>query len=359
VPACAKRSMMNQVEASYILNESAPAKVKKIVRQAIGYLLALACLYWVFYDIHFQSLWQSLPGINWWLVVLAVICDILSYVCQGLRWQQLLHTAGTITTLRATQAVYAGLFVNEILPMRIGELVRTYLVSRWLSVKFISIIPSVAIERFFDAIWLATGIIITALFVQLPKDFRNAANMLVIALVILVALFLYLLVLRRKNGSTAKEKIVAGWHPLRKLRSFIITIADGIRDIGASRLFYFSLIVSGFILIFQIIAFWLVMEAYGLNLSVWTGAAVLLLLHLGTIIPNAPSNIGTYQFFCVVGLTFFGVDKTVATGFSVVVFIILTIPLWAIGLVAIGRNGMTVKQLRNEIKGIMKKSYPL
>ena len=296
-----------------------------------------------------------MPGINWWLVALAVIFDILSYVVQGLRWQQLLHTAGTITTLRTTQAVYAGLFVNEILPMRIGELVRTYLVSRWLSVKFIAIIPSVAIERFFDALWLAAGIIITALFVQLPKDFRDAVNTLGIALVILVALFLYLLVFRSKNGNTAKEISVTGWHPLRRLHYYLSTIANGIRDIGASRLFYFSLIGSGVMLIFQIIAFWLVMEAYGLNLSVWAGSAVLLLLHLGTVIPNAPSNIGTYQFFCVVGLTYFGIDKTIATGFSVVVFIILTIPLWAIGLFAIGRSGMTVKEMRHEINGIIRK----
>ncbi len=347
--------VMNQVAPSYTLNKASPSRAKKNVRQAIGYLLALACLTWVFYDINFQSLWQSMPRINWWLVALAVIFDILSYVVQGLRWQQLLHTAGTITTLRATQAVYAGLFVNEILPMRIGELVRTYLVSRWLSVRFIAIIPSVAIERFFDALWLAAGIILTALFVQLPRDFRDAANTLGIAMVIVFTLFLYLLVFRRKNVSAAEEKNVTGWHPLRKLRYYLQTIANDIRDIGASRLFYFSLINSGVILIFQILAFWLVMEAYGLNLSVWAGSAVLFLLHLGTIIPNAPSNVGTYQFFCVVGLAFFGIDKTIATGFSVVVFIILTIPLWAIGLFAIGRSGMTVKEIRHEINGIMKK----
>ena len=347
---------MNQAAPSYTINKAAPSRAKKNIRQAIGYLLALACLTWVFYDINLPSLWQSMPGINWWLVALAVIFDILSYVVQGLRWQQLLHTAGTITTLRATQAVYAGLFVNEILPLRIGELVRTYLVSRWLSVRFIAVIPSVAIERFFDALWLAAGIIITALFVQLPRDFQDAVNTMGIAMVILVALFVYLLVFRRKNGSAAEEKIVTIWHPLRKLHCYLRMIANDIRDIGASRLFCFSLINSGVILIFQILAFWLVMEAYGLNLSVWAGSAVLFLLHLGTLIPNAPSNVGTYQFFCVVGLTFFGIDKTIATGFSVVVFVILTIPLWAIGLFAIGRSGMTVKEIRKEINGIINKS---
>jgi len=59
------------------------------------------------------------------------------------------------------------------------------------------------------------------------------------------------------------------------------------------------------------------MRAYGLGLSFWVGAAVFLILHFGTALPNAPSNVGTYQFFTVLGLTLFGIDKTTATGFSV------------------------------------------
>ena len=57
--------------------------------------------------------------------------DILSYVCQGMRWSLLLHPIGRISTFQATEAIYAGLFVNEILPMRLGEVLRIYLVSRW------------------------------------------------------------------------------------------------------------------------------------------------------------------------------------------------------------------------------------
>ena len=106
-------------------------------------------------------------------------------------------------------------------------------------------------------------------------------------------------------------------------------IADGMADIGLSRPFFGSFFSSSLILIFQILAFWLVMRAYGLQVSVWQGAAVHLIVHFGTAIPNAPSNAGTYQFFTVLGLSLFGVDKTTAAGFSVAVFIILTVPLWA------------------------------
>jgi hypothetical protein len=49
----------------------------------------------------------------------------------------------------------------------------------------------------------------------------------------------------------------------------------------------------------------LVMVSYGLRLSFWIGMAVYLIVQLGTLIPNAPANVGAYQFFCVVGLRLF------------------------------------------------------
>jgi glycosyltransferase 2 family protein len=91
------------------------------------------------------------------------------------------------------------------------------------------------------------------------------------------------------------------------------------------------------------------MRGYGLDLSVWHGFAVVLIVHVGTMLPGAPSNLGTYQFFTVVGLTQFGVDKTLAGGFSMVVFLILTIPLWALGFVAFGRSGLIWHQIRTQM----------
>lgn len=80
----------------------------------------------------------------------------------------------------------------------------------------------------------------------------------------------------------------------------------------------------------------------------------MMIVHLGTTIPSAPSNIGTYQFFCVIGLMIFGIDKTTATGFSVIVFVVLTVPLWVIGLIAINRTGMKLKDIRAEISRLFK-----
>jgi glycosyltransferase 2 family protein len=142
------------------------------------------------------------------------------------------------------------------------------------------------------------------------------------------------------------------WRPFQWISGFLDKLASGVGDIGRSRFFYSSFGISLFLLLGQILSYWFVMRAYGLTLSFWQGAAVFLIVHIGTVIPSAPSNVGTYQFFSVLGLTLFGIDKTLAVSFSVVVFLILTIPLWGIGLLVFGRLGLSLKKIQTDISSM-------
>jgi uncharacterized protein (TIRG00374 family) len=306
-----------------------------------GYLLAAICLAWVFHDVEYRNLFRNLGKTAWSLIVVAIVFDILSYACQGWRWSLLLRTKRHLTALKATQAIYAGLFVNEIIPMRMGEVLRIYLASKWIPEEFAGVVPSVLVERFFDAVWLALAIGIAILFVPLPRYLVDAEEILAIVVFAGTALFVFL-VIRKQDGGTEAELRpgLAG-----RLSSLMSGLARGLHTIGRSNLLSASFGVSFLLLFFQVLAFWLVMWGYGLRLSFWHGAAVLLIVHLGTALPGAPSNIGTYQFFTVIGLTQFGVDKTTATGFSLVVFLILTIPLWVIGVFAFGRAGLSLRGL--------------
>lgn len=335
------------------LNIIAGTKKQRHIHRVIGYVIAIACLVWIFHDLHFNQVLKTMKDINWWLIPLAVVFDILSYASQGMRWKLLLHPQGSISVIKTTQAIYAGLFTNEILPLRVGEVVRMYLVSRWMSVKFILVVPSLVMERFFDGIWLALAIGLAAIFFPLPEKLLEAEEALGVIIIVLTIIIVY--VIFRKGEKISTEDIsqpAVRWKPIRLISATIARLAIGIKDIGLSKHFYLSFFVSSGIWIFQLISYWLVMRAYGIHLSIFAGTVVFLILHLGTAIPNAPSNVGTYQFFTIVGLSLFNVDKTVATGFSLVVFFILTVPLWIIGLYAIGKTGMTFSSIRNEIKHI-------
>jgi len=318
----------------------------------LGYGIAGLCLLWVFHDFRIGELLRSVKTINWWWVAAAVFFDIFSYVCQGMRWSMLLSPIARIRTLQAIQAIYAGLFVNEILPMRVGEVLRAYLVSRWASIYFSAVIPSILVERFFDAIWLALLFGITVLGVPLPKYLVDVEEILGFGVLAATALFIYLVFYKQSDGTVLSNNARRQPGIIRWAIKIIAEMAEGVRGIGRSRFFYAALGVSMFLLLGQILSYWFVMLAYGLKLSFWHGAAILLIVHVGTAIPGAPSNLGTYQFFTVVGLTLFGVDKTLAASFSLIVFLILTIPLWAIGLLVFSRLGLNLRMIRTEIASL-------
>jgi uncharacterized protein (TIRG00374 family) len=329
-------------------------KIWLFSKRRLGYLLAIICLIWLFHDLQWDRFFHQLTRIHWAWIGPAVLCDLLSYVCEGLRWHLLLRPLGILSPLRTTQAIYAGLFTNEILPLRMGELVRTYLVSRWLQLKFTAIVPSIIIERLFDGLWLAMGIGLTTIFVNLPADLLDAADIFGIIILIMTLLFIVLLAVGEKFFPAAGSQIPADRNLVQRLGAILDKFITGIKTIGLTPGFYAALFISSLVLIFQIGALWLMMHAYGLKLSLWIGAAVLIIEHLGNVIPNAPSNVGTYQFFIVLALSIFGVDKTTATGFSIVVFILLSIPYWLLGLVAVSLTGMKFKDIRSEVSKIRK-----
>ena len=333
------------------------------LRAALGYALAAACLVWVLHDYDFHDLLRRVAGMNLWLVAAAVLCDVLSYVCQGARWRLLLRPFGSISVWRCTQAVYAGLFTNEVMPMKPGDLVRAYLVSRWMSVRLVTVAATILVERLFDGVWLAAGSLLVVIFLPLPRKLVEAGDVFGVAVLILLVLFIFTAfggggaaadegdigrAGQEAAVSVAPEGESAGRRVSRLVSALLARLRVELRSIGRTREAPLALALSLAMVLLQAFSFWLVMRAYGLRLPLLAGAAVFLIVHLGTVVPGAPANVGTYQFFTVLGLTLFGVDKTAAAGFSLVVFALLTVPLWAIGFWALGRSGVTLTDVRDE-----------
>ena len=314
------------------------------VKLALAYIFATACLVWVFHDVHPRQLLVTMSIANWWFVALAIIIDVLTYVLQGIRWKLLLAPVGCLSTLRATQGIYAGLFTNELVPLRFGELVRAFLVSRWLSSGFTAVGPSMVVERFLDALWLAAGVGLAAIFVRLPKNLIRAADGL--GGMVLLAALLFLCMVFRHDKEQKWSEPGSSSRVLSALSRFVSRLARGFHDIGFSCRLYLAALLSAGMLACQVLALWFMMLAGRIELSLAAGAIVVLVVRLGTAIPNAPANIGTFQFFSVLALSLFGVEKTVAAGFSIVYFLVLTVPLWIIGLLAISHTGMSLSTIR-------------
>ncbi len=309
------------------------------LKLAAVWLFAAACLALALRGVDGRAFLQGLAGIHWGWVAAGIAFDVLSYVSQGWRWRMLLEPGGRLSTLKATQAIYAGLFTNEVLPLRLGEVVRAYLASRWTGLGLSAIAPTLALERLMDGLWLVAGVAAATVFVPLPGYLQTGAWLLAAMLAAGVIALIVLLV--RKPA-----------HPPRTRLGMLLREMSGqVREASRTGALWRSAAASGMLLGGQILAFWCIQRACSLPPGLLVAAVVLLVVRLGTVIPNAPANVGSYQFFVVVGLSLFGVDRSAAAVFSVVVFVLLTVPLWALGFLAIRASGTTFAQLRRAAVG--------
>ncbi|MFN7932676.1 MAG: lysylphosphatidylglycerol synthase transmembrane domain-containing protein [Bryobacteraceae bacterium] len=270
------------------------------------------------------ALWAALRGLEWtvfrnqlrsldwrWLV-LAVLLDIASYVTQGLRWRFLLNGA---TMWQTTRAIYAGLFCNEVVPLRPGEAVRAWLASRDLRVGILSIAPTILAERLMDGLWLAAALLAALSIAPLSTQLVHVVWIVTgtVALLILVAL------------SVGRARLPSLPQALRNSR---------------------ALAISGCFLLTQGLAFWAVGRASHLGLDIAAAFVVMLVVRIGTLIPGAPANLGTHQFSTVLGLSLYGIPQAASASYALVVFVVLTAPLLAIGFLACVHAGLNWQSIR-------------
>jgi uncharacterized membrane protein YbhN (UPF0104 family) len=126
----------------------------------------------------------------------------------------------------------------------------------------------------------------------------------------------------------------------------LAVIIDGLHAMGNVKTIAATLGLSLLYLLLQILSVYCLMLAYDLGLGFWAASAVLIITRLGTAIPNAPGNVGLYQAVAVLALGLFNVDPTHAKVFSLVLFVVLTMPLLIGGMVAVRLSGLSLKSLR-------------
>lgn len=324
-----------------------PEKRSRILR-IVGYVLAVLALGWVLHDFHIVQALRELAAVNWKWVLVGMGFDVLSYGVQALRWKWLLHPFGKVKLTHAIRAVYAGLFANLIFPLRPGELLRSYLISNSEDISLGKVFGSVGVERLVDLVIATASLAVVSLLVDLPRRFRRVADTLGIVTLVLLAIVVIVIYFLEVKLAQNPE---FGRGP-RKLPGRLMSALLGLHSMGTAVSFYPAVLASLFLPACQVLGLWAMMMAYGLKLPFLAAIVVLLVINLGVSLPNAPANVGSYQFFCVLGLSVFQVEKTTATSFSIFAFLALTIPFIFLGFFGLIRSGLTLRTIRSTVKSL-------
>jgi uncharacterized protein (TIRG00374 family) len=310
-----------------------------------GYAVSVACLVWVLYGFHVKTALAHLADVTWRWVALGIALDIASYVVQALRWKLLLAPFARVKMRDAIRGVFAGLFANLVFPLRPGELLRAYLVSKAEDIELGTVVGSVLVERLIDLVVTTAGLGVMLTIVPAPLRFRHAASALGIVTLALLGLFVAMILYIEFRFGGDPRRMSGGKRMPGKLMSALM----GLHAMGTSASFYPAVFTSLLMPFCQVLALWALMKSYGMGLPFLAAVVVLFVINLGVSLPNAPANVGAYQLFCVLGLSIFEVEKTTAAGFSIFAFIMMNLPFFLLGFYAVLRSGLSVRSMREQV----------
>jgi uncharacterized membrane protein YbhN (UPF0104 family) len=290
------------------------------------------------HDVSFGDLKDDLATIDYGWVALAGAMELTVYLFQAVRWRLVLRPVVSLSFRQAVRAIYVGLFASEVLPFRGGEAVRCFLISRWTRLPFSVSVASVLIERVFDGMWLWLGLWLSLRYVELPRQLgyvNDGLGLSVLAGMVVLGLALF------RPRPPRSELRRSGW------RHHLAVLMDDLAQIGHSRYLYLALLQSLPYLLLQVIPIWAAFQAYGFDLGFGAALALMLILRLSSIIPQAPVNLGLFQILTKQFLErAYDVDPSEAARFSLVLWGVVKIMPLIAGFIALAITGAKIGELK-------------
>ena len=267
---------MNQRKNKGLINLLADPK------SIIGILISIGGIYWAFRDFHFTEFTASIQEVKIIYLFVATILLWGSVWLRALRWRWLFKKENSPSIPSLYRAELIGYFGNNVLPLRLGELLRSYIVGKENNLSKSFVIGTVVLERLMDMLVLVSLALLLILIYPLEESIRD--YIIWGGIISLFTITISIIILSRIKVIKANHKILI----------IIKQIVDGLLSIRKEMVI--PVIISSLLIwcIYWMDVF-LLQRAFQFNLS-W--AQVLMVLVISSValsIPSAPGMIGTFH----------------------------------------------------------------
>lgn len=314
-------------------------------KQIAGILISLLFIYIAFRDVNFEEFSIAIAKANYEWILPATGAMVLSFWLRGYRWKFILNPVQEVSVRSAFSATMIGYMANNILPFRIGDLVRLVVISKYSGIKKAAALGSVFIERMLDFV-MALAIFGMALisFPTLP-EWASATGYGALILFCVLLLFTFYgrnhpdLFVKINNFVTKRfsEKVRLRGEEI--VRSF----SDGLKAVHNMSQLFWLLLLSFLVWAVNVSWVWFALEIFDFNLPVSASLLVLIFILFAVSIPSAPGYIGTFHGFVIAALVFMGVDSNAARASAVVMHATNYIPVTIMGLYFMWQDNITLK----------------
>ena len=323
--------------------------MNRIIKFILGVLISVIGLYYAFRQINFWELWISIKNVNFILVILAIVILLLSNVIRAWRWQILVKPIKDVSFEPAFSSIMIGYFGNSVLPFRMGEFLRAFVVADKTSLTASTAFGTIVIERILDFI----GLSIVILLIMTVYPLTSVGGSIIIGVIVLslTAFIFFFLFGGFKSSLLVKieKSSLLRIGLLHKILPFIKNFLDGATTIRATNKLGIILLYTLIIWIMYYCSTYLATIATGIELE-WFGFGVLLIsTTLAISVPAAPGYVGTYHAAAVYILTnLFDVGRIDAQAAAIILHAVGTIPIVIIGAGYFLNNSVNFKDIKDQ-----------
>lgn len=311
--------------------------------------ITVVFLFLVLYRVDLAEVRQAFSRTDYLYLLPVSLAMCLGLVIRALRWRYMLQSKQSIGTQAAFTALMIGYLVNNLLPARLGELARAYVLRRDEGISASFSLATIFVERILDMLVIMACLVIPLPFFSYSAPMKRVT---ILGWVILgIALIVLVLVIRWEQAMTSLAVRAVGRFSTRlaeSVASILGNFVAGMRSLQG-RLLAPVFVLS--ILAWLSSAAALYLASLAMDIPIPFGGALftIALLGISMMIPASPGALGTYEFFAVSGLAFFGVERAAAISLALLLHMLQYVLTTGLGLLSLWSRGLSLQRVRTSL----------
>jgi len=257
---------------------------------SVVFALALLALAFRTLGVNLGRTWDLISGANLGLLALAFVAYYLTFPVRGFRWRYVLSRTGTQVGYRdATEILFLSWFVNCVVPAKLGDLYRAYLLKGNYGASASRTVGTIFIERIADIV-VIFGLALAAGFWSFRNTERAAVvdTVYLIGFILAVVLVVLVIVLRVWGANLSR------WLPAR-VGELWDRFHEGSTGALTVRTLPVLLVTTGTIWLLEGLRLFFVIRAMdlaGVQIGISASVFVALAAALLTAVPLTPAGVG-------------------------------------------------------------------